>query len=100
AMSTRLGTLGFHLDGRPCRVGCDFCYLGARPAATERSLDPTLAARAVDEAPARDIAVAISEPAARWREGLAAVVAAAQRRALPVAVTTTPQVVAVDPSGT
>ena len=29
-MSTNLGTLGFHLDGKVCRVGCDYCYLGAR----------------------------------------------------------------------
>jgi hypothetical protein len=96
-MSTRLGTLGFHLDGRPCRVGCDFCYLGARPAASERALDPGLAAAVVASSPARDVAVAISEPASRWREGLEAIVAAASRRGLLVAVTTTPQVVASDP---
>jgi hypothetical protein len=96
-MSTRLGTLGFHLDGRPCRVGCDFCYLGARPAASERALDPALAAEIVASSPARDVAVAISEPASRWRPGLEAVVAAARARRLPVSVTTTPQVVASDP---
>ena len=27
---TSLGTLSIHLDGAPCRVGCAFCYLGAR----------------------------------------------------------------------
>ncbi len=96
-MSTRLGTLGFHLDGRPCRVGCSFCYLGARPAAGERALDPHVAAAIVAEAPARDVAVAISEPAARWRAGLDAIVGAARRRGLGVAVTTTPQVALADP---
>jgi len=92
-----LGTLGFHLDGRACRVGCEFCYLGLREGAGDRALDPAVAARVVALAPARDIAVAISEPARRWRAGLEAVVAAARARGLPVAITTTPEVVAADP---
>jgi hypothetical protein len=100
-MSThRLGTLGFHLDGRPCRVGCSYCYLGARTprvGAGERALDGGVAAAIVAGAPARDVAVAISEPAGRWRAGLEAIVAAARARGLPLAVTTTPQVVASDP---
>lgn len=100
-MSTRLGTLGFHLDGRPCRVGCDFCYLGLRPlvraGAREASLDPALLAEIVAQAPARDVAVAISEPAARWRAGLEAVAGAARARGLALAVTTTPEVVEKDP---
>jgi hypothetical protein len=99
-MSTRvapLGTLGFHLDGRPCHVGCDFCYLGARPAAREKSLEPSLAAAVVARAQARDVAVAVSEPASRWREGIQAIVAAARARGLPVAITTTADVVASDP---
>lgn len=96
-MSTRLGTLGFHLDGRPCRVGCDFCYLGLRPVVRERSLDPALAAAIVAGAPARDVAVAISEPATRWRDGLEAIAAAAKARGLALAVTTTPEVVEKDP---
>ena len=25
-----LGVLSIHLDGAACRVGCEFCYLGAR----------------------------------------------------------------------
>jgi hypothetical protein len=95
-MST-LGTLGFHLDGRPCRVGCEFCYLGARPPAAGRDLDPEVAAAIVAGAPARDVAVAISEPAGRWRAGLEAIVAAARARGLGVAVTTTPEVAASDP---
>src|SRR5687767_2986747 len=97
-MSTNpLGTLGFHFDGRACRVGCSYCYLGARPAAAERALSPELAADIVAAAPARDIAVAISEPARRWQKGLVAVGAAARARGLPLAVTTTAAVVTSDP---
>lgn len=98
-MSTNaaLGTLGFHLDGRACRVGCAYCYLGARPASAERTLPGHLAAAIVADAPARDVAVAISEPARRWREGLEAVARAAAARGLPLAVTTTAAVVAADP---
>jgi hypothetical protein len=112
-MSTNrpLGTLGFHLDGRQCRVGCAYCYLAARtsvprgrsgPPETEagpreRTLDPALAAAIVGRAAASDIAVAISEPASRWRAGLEAIVAAGVARGLPVAVTTTSAVLASDP---
>jgi hypothetical protein len=98
SMSTNaaLGTLGVHLDGRACRVGCEYCYL-ARREGSDRALDPGLAARVVALAPARDIAIAISEPARRWRDGLEAAVASARARGLPVAITTTPQVVAADP---
>ncbi len=97
-----MGTLGFHLDGRPCRVGCDFCYLGARrsldgPTVGERELDPAQVAAIVAGAPARDVAVAVNEPASRWRPGLEAIVAAARARGLGVAITTTPEVVAADP---
>jgi hypothetical protein len=97
-MSTQrnLGTLGFHLDGRACRVGCSFCYLGVRPAAAQASLDPAVAAQVVASAPARDVAVAVSEPASRWREGVRAIVEAARKRGLPVAITTTAAVVAHD----
>src|SRR5262249_20949344 len=56
-MSTHV--MGFHLDGQVCRVGCSFCYLGAREdnAAGERSLDPDLMAGIVAKLPAREIAV-------------------------------------------
>jgi hypothetical protein len=94
----QLGTLGIHLDGRPCRVGCSFCYLGARaPAQTgEDALDASMAAAVVAAAPAAGIAVAVSEPATRWRAGLEAVKGEAARRGIPVAVTTTPAVIARD----
>ncbi len=95
--ATRLGTLGFHLDGRACRVGCAYCYLGGRAPSGERALLPTLAAEIVASAPAREIAVAISEPARRWREGLEAISAGARARGLPLSVTTTADVVTSDP---
>lgn len=96
-MSTRLGTLGFHLDGRPCRVGCEFCYLGARTGAGVPELDrfdAALAADIVGAAPARDVAIAVSEPAGRWRAAVERIAGAARARGLPVAITTTPAVVA------
>jgi hypothetical protein len=103
--------LGFHLDGRVCRVGCSFCYLGLRigprpadgrsagavAAPTERTLDPELLAAIVAESPAADIAVAISEPARRWRRGLEALAAAARARGVALSVTTTAAVIAADP---
>jgi hypothetical protein len=98
-MST-LGTLGLHLDGRPCRVGCSFCYLGARSlpgSADGDELFPDTAAAVVARAPASGIAVAVSEPASRWRPALAAVKEAAAARGLPVAITTTAAVLAKDP---
>lgn len=102
-MNLGLGTLGFHLDGRPCRVGCEFCYLGARTPdpvrgpVLERTLDPVLLRELVLGVRTQEIAVAVSEPARRWRRGLAAIVQAAQERRLPVAITTTAAVVAADP---
>jgi hypothetical protein len=96
-MSTNLGTLGFHLDGRPCRVGCSFCYLGVRSHPRDASLAPAVAATIAAIAPARDLAVAISEPASRWREGLEAVADAARERGVGMAVTTTPDVIRSDP---
>src|SRR5262245_51075363 len=97
-----MSTLGFHLDGQICRVGCSFCYLGARDATSargERSLAPELLADIVSRmrAPFDDIAVAVSEPARRWRPGLRALAEAAAARGVALAVTTTPDVVASDP---
>ena len=34
-----LGVLSLHLDGSPCRVGCEFCYLGSRPDSQGAPLD-------------------------------------------------------------
>ncbi len=94
-MSTQ--TMGFHLDGTICRVGCSFCYLGARTASTDRALEPELLADIVGALPAREIAVAVSEPARRWRSGLSALAEAAARKGVHLTITTTPDVVADDP---
>src|SRR5215470_11163413 len=105
AMSTQ--TLGFHLDGQICRVGCSFCYLAAREPnlagersgerTGERTLGPGLLADIIAELPVREIEVAVSEPARRWRSGITAVADAAERRGLHLSITTTPDVVAADP---
>ncbi len=98
--------LGFHLDGQICRVGCSFCYLGARAAngAGERVLDEAVLAGIVSRlvshhgaTPFRELAVAVSEPARRWRPGLRALAGAAAAAGVPLTVTTTPAVVADDP---
>jgi hypothetical protein len=62
-----------------------------------RAADAAFAAEVAASAPARDVAIAVSEPARRWRAGLEAIVGAARARGLPVAITTTPQVVVADP---
>jgi hypothetical protein len=84
---TSLGTLSIHLDGGPCRVGCDFCYLGGRmePAGRLRLplVQDLLARLRYDE-----LAVAVSDPLEEAAPRLQALVAAARA---PVAVTTTPQ---------
>jgi hypothetical protein len=88
-----LGTLSVHLDGVPCRVGCPFCYLGARTDGPA-TLDPALVAGALARLRYDEVAVALSEPLGPARPLLAAVVAAARA---PVAVTTTMTVAARAP---
>lgn len=96
-MSTQ--TMGFHLDGTICRVGCSFCYLAGREpnAAGERTLDEAVLSEIVETLPAGAIAVAVSEPARRWRSGLSALAEAAGRKGVHLSITTTPDVVAADP---
>ncbi len=84
-----LGTLGFHVDGTPCRVACSYCYLGARPRAGERALSPGVAAEVAAALPARDLAVSVSEPAPKWRPHVEALAKVAADRELSLAVTTT-----------
>jgi hypothetical protein len=48
--------------------------------AGERSLPPELIADVVAELPVREIAVAVSEPARRWRSGLVALAMCAGNR--------------------
>jgi len=92
--SGRLGVLSIHLDGERCRIGCTYCYLGNRPKPSlgigkPATLDPKMLAEAVATLPAREVAVAISEPVHGVPDALKAVVRAANARGLPVAVTTT-----------
>lgn len=84
---TSLGTLSIHLDGVPCPIGCDFCYLGARADAGRARFPRALVADALARLRYDEVAVALSDPG----EGplLTAIVAAARA---PVAVTTTPQI--------
>lgn len=88
---TTLGTLSIHLDGSPCKVGCAWCYLGAREAGTEKRREkfrlPVLA-EALGRLQYQEVAVALSEPLAEAGAELRQIVAAA--RGL-VTVTTTPQ---------
>jgi len=87
---TTLGTLSIHLDGSPCKVGCAWCYLGARRATEgggERFHLPILS-DVLGRLGYEEVAVAVSEPLAEAEPQLRAIVAAA--RGL-VTVTTTPQ---------
>lgn len=96
----RLGVLSLHLDGTPCRVGCEFCYLGARAAPLEvagERLSPSLVGDLLAVLDFDEVAVALSEPVGPQLPALAAIVRAAARRGRPVAVTTTAAVlVALD----
>jgi hypothetical protein len=95
---TTLGTLSIHLDGGPCRVGCKFCYLGARPRDVSGRRPDQLHLPLVQEALGAlrydELAVAVSEPLAEAAPRLRALVAAARA---PVAVTTTPQLARAAP---
>ena len=85
---TTLGTLSIHLDGGPCRVGCDFCYLGQRTEAAPERVHLPLVADALGTLRYQELAVAVSEPLEEAAPRLRALLAAARA---PVAVTTTPQ---------
>lgn len=85
---TTVGTLSIHLDGTPCAVGCNFCYLGARREARPDQLRLPLVAEALGVLRYDELAVAVSEPLAEALPRLRALVAAARA---PVTVTTTPQ---------
>ena len=103
AGTAALGVLSIHLDGAPCRVGCEFCYLGARDDSTTpppRMSDAELErlGEALGRHDYQEIAVAVSEPARRALAPLRAIVAAASRRGKPVAITTTPAVLREEPS--
>lgn len=85
---TTLGTLSIHLDGAPCRVGCTWCYLGAREGAPDARLRLPVVEEALGALRYEEVAVALSEPLAEALPALRRIVAAARA---PVTVTTTPQ---------
>ena len=87
-----LGVLSIHLDGRVCRVGCEFCYLGQRTddATSGAALDLGLVERALERLHYDEVAVAVSEPVGQVRPVLDVIRRAAGRRK--VSVTTTLQI--------
>ena len=94
---SRLGVLSIHLDGAPCRVGCEFCYLGARAGGTGPALDGDLLEELIGRLDFAEVAVAVSEPAVKVLPSLRRIVAAAGQRRRLVAVTTTASVLATNP---
>ncbi len=97
--ASSLGVLSIHLDGAPCRVGCEFCYLGARAEARGGGgLDLALVEELLGRLEYEEVAVAVSEPGAGAVGPLRAIVAAATARGRPVAITTTAAVLAAAPA--
>ena len=93
-----LGVLSIHLDGAACRVGCEFCYLGARAPSDPSSpadggganhLDIKMLEDVLSRLDYAEVAVAVSEPAAPVLGLLRAIMLAAEARGKPVAITTT-----------
>src|SRR5581483_8403905 len=84
-----LGVLSVHLDGQRCRVGCEFCYLGARADEAAGPPDLALFEAALERLRYREVAVAVSEPGEAALPALERFAAAANRRNLPLTVTTT-----------
>lgn len=94
-----LGVLSIHLDGQRCRVGCEFCYLGARTGDGDNApFDPDLLTAALDRLDYTEVAVAVSEPPERALAPLRVIVAAATRRRRPIAITTTAAVLRACPA--
>jgi hypothetical protein len=93
-----LGVLSVHLDGSRCRVGCEFCYLGARPEDEAGLADLELLGRLLAELRWDELAVAVSEPAEAAAPGLAIARAAAARTGRPLAITTTLEVAEAHPA--
>lgn len=88
-----LGTLSIHLDGARCRVGCDFCYLGARKDQVGR-LDSALLEAALGRLDYHEIAVALSDPIEPAAPHLDRIFALARA---PVSITTTCAIAAHHP---
>lgn len=97
AGATSLGVLSVHLDGVPCKVGCEFCYLGGREgtgAATVEHSRRSLATlvEMVNQLDYDELAVALSEPVEPQLPALRAVFAAAHARGKRTTITTTMQI--------
>jgi hypothetical protein len=93
-----LGVLSVHLEGQRCRVGCEFCYLGARVDQGAEPPDLELLERALARLRYDEVAVAVSEPGEAALPALGRFAAAANRRSLPLTVTTTLQLAAALPA--
>lgn len=91
-----LGVLSVHLDGVPCKVGCEFCYLGGRsggvggPPPGQHS-PGSLAALTdmVNQLDYDELAIALSEPVEPQLPALHALFATARARGKRTTVTTT-----------
>ena len=83
-----LGTLSVHLDGSVCRVGCEFCYLGARQG-EGGPFDLALLTELVGAVEFDELAIALSEPVEPWLEALGALRELAAARKKKLAITTT-----------
>ncbi len=91
-----LGVLSIHIDGARCRVGCPFCYLGARDdSGGQSALDVEAVVDALGRLTYREVAVAISEPVAFALPALDAIRRAARA---PLAITTTMTVAVQHPA--
>jgi hypothetical protein len=100
-LSTRVtdgnvGVLSIHLDGEVCRVGCEFCYLGARRGESARG-DLEVLEALVERVAWDELAVAVSEPAEAAAPAIARLAALCVRRHRPLAITTTQQLAAAHP---
>jgi hypothetical protein len=81
--------LSVHLDGKVCRVGCEFCYLGQRREAGEPQIGwHSLLEQALARLDYREVAVAVSEPAEEARPILQRIRGAVPR----LSITTTLQI--------
>ena len=87
-----LGVLSIHLDGAPCRVGCEFCYLGARHG--ELAAQPSTVAllSMVNELDYEELAIALSEPVEPQLDALVQLFEIAAARGKRTTVTTTMQI--------
>jgi hypothetical protein len=97
SVGASLGVLSVHLEGERCRVGCEYCYLGARVDGAAPPPDLGRLAELLDRLTYDELAVAVSEPALAALPALAVLREASARRGRPLAVTTTMNVAAAHP---